>query len=69
MKPTKRKLSLHAQTLRNLSPDALARIGGGYSSARATMCSTWVDTGCVPSGADFCNTLGCPTQGCNSNPC
>jgi hypothetical protein len=62
MKHTKRKLSLHAQTLRNLSSGELERVAGAYSSAEATMCSTWLDTGCCgKSAADFCGSTGCAT--------
>jgi hypothetical protein len=71
MKHTKPKLSLHAQTLRNLSAGQLGQIVGAYSSARATMCSTWVDTGCCgPSANDYCMSTGCPTaQGPCSTAC
>jgi hypothetical protein len=62
MKRTKRKLSLHAQTLRNLSPVQLERVVGAYSSAAATMCSTWRETGCCGDTADdFCASTGCAT--------
>jgi hypothetical protein len=70
MKPTKRKLSIQAQTLRNLSPGQLEQVVGAYSSARATMCSTKADTGCTPSGNDYCMSTGCATaQGPCSNAC
>jgi hypothetical protein len=69
MKPNKRKLSLHGQTLRHLSTDQLGRVAGGGSSARFTMCSTVEDTGCLPSGNDYCATPRCPTEayGCTSD--
>ena len=69
MKSTKRKLSLHSQTLRHLTSEQIGRIVGGQSSARATMCSTVEDTGCLPSGNDYCATPRCPTEayGCTTN--
>lgn len=62
MKPIKRKLSLQAQTLRHLTTDQLRQIAGGVSSARGTMCSTIEDTGCLPSGNDYCASTACNTQ-------
>jgi hypothetical protein len=62
MKSIKRKLSLHAQTLRHLTTDQLAQIAGGYSSARASYCSTVEDTGCLPSGNDYCASTVCNTE-------
>jgi hypothetical protein len=69
MKSTKRKLSLQAQTLRHLSSEQLGQIFGGLSSAKATMCSTVEDTGCLPSGNDYCQSGTCPTNayGCTTN--
>ena len=71
MKPTKRKLSLRAQTLRNLSPGELGRVGGGYSSAAATMCSTQKDTNCIPTFNFYCDSQSCDpyTAGMCSNSC
>jgi hypothetical protein len=61
MKPTKRKLLLHAQTLRKLSPDKLGLIAGAYSSVRDSKCSTWGedDTNCTPTVGYTCDTCGC----------
>jgi len=71
MKPTKRKLSLNAQTLRNLTPGQLGRVGGGISSAMETKCSTVEDTNCVETGT--CPTINgsCNTGCCNPHtaPC
>ena len=69
MKSTKRKLTVRAQTLRHLSGDQLGQVVGGGSSARFTMCSTIEDTGCLPSGNDYCATPRCPTEayGCTGN--
>jgi hypothetical protein len=70
MKPTKRKLILRAQTLRNLSVDQLGRVFGGVSSARSRMCSTFEDTGCLPSGNDTCQTTNCSDNTCTyGTPC
>ena len=62
MKSIKRKLSLHAQTLRHLTTDQLARIAGGISSNRGGWCSTLDDTGCLPSGNDYCASTVCDSQ-------
>ncbi len=65
MKPSKRKLSLHAQTLRNLSTSQLGKVSGGFSSQRDNMCSTLEDTNCEYTGQ--CPTLGgsCITGCCD----
>jgi hypothetical protein len=63
MKSTKRKLSLHSQTLRHLSSEMLVRVQGGYGSFRADMCSTQEDTGCCPTAQTFCATPLCPSEG------
>ena len=63
MKPIKRKLRLHAQTLRNLTPGELERLGTGATSKTPTMCSTVDDTNCVDTGT--CPTLnGSCVTGC-----
>jgi hypothetical protein len=70
MKPTKRKLSLHAQTLRHLTTTHLGRVFGGVSSARGGQCSTLDDTGCLPSGNDTCQTTNCTDNTCTYGlPC
>lgn len=70
MKPTKRKLSLNQQTLRNLTPAELHRVAGAVSSAQDSRCSTWNDTGCCTvTAADSCNTLRCPTGTCPTGYC
>jgi hypothetical protein len=61
MKHNKRKLALQGETLRNLSTGELGGIRGGMSSAKATLCSTWEDGGCQPSGNDVCMSIQCPT--------
>ena len=65
MKPMKRKLSLNPQTLRNLTPAQLGQVGGAYSSAMDTKCSTVDDTNCLETGQ--CETLGgsCNTACCD----
>jgi hypothetical protein len=69
MKSTKRKLSLHSQTLRHLSNEQLGQVFGGISSDAAGMCSTWEDTGCWPSANEYCASERCPTAavGCTTN--
>jgi hypothetical protein len=69
MKSIKRKLSLRSQTLRHLTRDELGGIYGGISSDMANMCSTVEDTGCLPSGNDYCASDRCPTvaYGCTTN--
>ena len=63
MKPTRRKLILHAQTLRNLSPGEFGRVASGMTSKTPTMCSTEEDTNCVDTGT--CPTLnGSCVTGC-----
>jgi len=47
MTRNKRKLSLRAQTLRNLSPDQFERVAGGVSSQLGSRCSTAADLNCT----------------------
>jgi hypothetical protein len=54
MKRTTRKLNLRVETVRNLTQGDLHRAAGGMSSARATLCSTDEDTGCINSGINTC---------------
>jgi hypothetical protein len=65
MKHTHRKLSLHAQTLRNLSAGQLGQVVGAYSSAKATMCSTVEDTNCIETGTCASINGSCVTGCCD----
>jgi hypothetical protein len=68
MKSAKRKLSIHSQTLRYLSGSQLEQVVGAGGSARFTMCSTALDSGCCQTQQQFCATPTCPTEavGCTS---
>jgi hypothetical protein len=62
MKPIRRKLSLHAETLRQLGRNDLSHVAGGIGTVMRA-CSTMEDSNCCHTGAD-CDTSACPSANC-----
>jgi hypothetical protein len=62
MKPLRRKLSLRAETIRQLGQHDLRHVAGGQGTVMHE-CSTMEDTNCCHTGTD-CDSGLCPSARC-----